>query len=102
MLSIESYLCVNPEHSKANAISDNLAVDLNITNDDVNTGISVYHFVFTIFTLPSNAVSKAVGAHLWIPTLMSAWAVVTWAHAFIHVSFCVHRNTQWPHIVSGK
>ncbi|CAO3628867.1 unnamed protein product [Mucor fragilis] len=68
----------------SNAMSDNLALDLNITNDDVNTGISVYHFVFTIFTLPSNAVSKAVGAHLWIPTLMSSWAAVTWAHALIY------------------
>lgn len=77
----------NLERFKANAMSDNLALDLNITNDDVNTSISVYHFVFTLFTLPSNAVSKAVGAHLWIPILMSSWAAVTWAHALIYVSF---------------
>lgn len=81
-------------------MSDNLALDLNITNDDVNTGISVYHFVFTIFTLPSNAVSKAVGAHLWIPTLMSSWAAVTWAHALIYVSFlCVLLESTVSHIL---
>ncbi|KAI8083301.1 major facilitator superfamily domain-containing protein [Gilbertella persicaria] len=68
----------------SNAISDNLAQDLGFTNDGVNTGISVYHFVFTLFTLPSNTISKMVGPHLWIPILMSSWAVVTWAHALIH------------------
>ncbi|KAG2215422.1 hypothetical protein INT46_001385 [Mucor plumbeus] len=68
----------------SNAISDNLAADLGFSNDGVNTGISVYHFVFTLFTLPSNAISKAVGAHLWIPILMSSWAAVTWAHALVN------------------
>ncbi|OBZ84986.1 hypothetical protein A0J61_06960 [Choanephora cucurbitarum] len=69
---------------KANAISDNLANDLGFTNDGVNMGISVYHFVFTLFTFPSNAISKSVGPHHWIPVLMTSWAVVTWAHALIH------------------
>ncbi|KAI7888731.1 major facilitator superfamily domain-containing protein [Mucor mucedo] len=61
----------------SNAMSDNLAADLGFTNDGVNTGISVYYFVFTACTLPSNAISKAVGAHLWIPILMTSWANFT-------------------------
>ncbi|KAI9475525.1 MAG: major facilitator superfamily domain-containing protein [Benjaminiella poitrasii] len=68
----------------SNAISDNLASDLGFTNDGVNTGTLVYAIVFTIFTLPSNAIVKKIGAHLWIPILMSSWAIVTWAHALIH------------------
>lgn len=72
----------------ANAISDNLAADLGFTNDSVNTGILVYHLVFTICTIPSNAIAKAVGPNRWIPILMSSWAVVTWAHALIHVRKC--------------
>ncbi|CEP07753.1 hypothetical protein [Parasitella parasitica] len=68
---------------EANAISDNLAADLGMDNDSINTGIAIYHFVFTVCTLPSNVIATAVGAHLWIPTLMSSWAIVTWAHALI-------------------
>lgn len=67
-------------------MSDNLAEDLGFTNDGVNTGILIYHIVFTVCTLPSNAISKAVGAHLWIPILMNSWAIVTWAHALIYVN----------------
>ena len=69
----------------ANAISDNLASDLGFTNDDVNTTIMVYAILFTIFTLPSNFISKRIGAHLWIPILMNAWGIITWAHALVHV-----------------
>lgn len=68
----------------ANAISDNLAADLGFTNDGVNTGVLVYSLIFTIFTLPSNAIVKRIGAHLWIPILMTSWAIVTWAHCLIH------------------
>ena len=70
----------------ANAISDNLAEDLGFNNDGVNLSILVYSIIFTIFTLPSNPIAKRIGAHLWIPILMNSWAVVTWAHALIHVS----------------
>ncbi|KAG2219906.1 hypothetical protein INT45_008543 [Circinella minor] len=68
----------------SNAISDNLASDLGFTNDDVNMTIMVYAILFTIFTLPSNFISKRIGAHLWIPILMNAWGVITWAHALVH------------------
>jgi MFS family permease len=57
---------------------------LGFTNNGVNTSVLVYSFVFTIFTLPSNAIVKRIGAHLWIPILMNSWAIVTWAHALIH------------------
>jgi predicted MFS family arabinose efflux permease len=61
-----------------------LAKDLGFTNDGVNTSILVYSLIFTLFTLPSNAVVKIIGAHLWIPILMNSWAIVTWAHALVH------------------
>ncbi|KAL0083321.1 major facilitator superfamily domain-containing protein [Phycomyces blakesleeanus] len=68
----------------SNAISDNLAADLGFTNDGVNTATLVYSFVFTLFTLPSTPMAKKLGAHIWIPFLMSSWAIVTWAHTFIY------------------
>ncbi|KAI8375570.1 major facilitator superfamily domain-containing protein [Blakeslea trispora] len=67
----------------SNAVSDNLAADLGFTNDGFNTGTLVYSLIFTVFTLPSNAVTKRIGAHRWIPSLMTAWAIVTWAHVLI-------------------
>ncbi|OAD72562.1 hypothetical protein PHYBLDRAFT_65395 [Phycomyces blakesleeanus NRRL 1555(-)] len=68
----------------ANAISDNLAGDLGFGITGINTGTLVYSFVFTVMALGTNAIVKKVGPHIWIPVLMSAWAVITWAHALIH------------------
>ncbi|ORY94142.1 major facilitator superfamily domain-containing protein [Syncephalastrum racemosum] len=68
----------------SNAISDDLALDLGFTNDGVNTSIQVYSVIFTIVTLFANVISKRVGPHLWIPILMSSWAIVTWAHVLTH------------------
>ncbi|CAO3680449.1 unnamed protein product [Umbelopsis vinacea] len=67
----------------SNAISDGLPTDLGFTIDGVNTGTLVYSFVFTVFTLPSNVIVKRIGAHVWIPSIMTAWGIVTWAHVFI-------------------
>ena len=71
----------------ANAISDDLAKDLGFTNDGVNVTIMAYSVLFTLFTLPSNFISKRIGAHLWIPIMMNSWGIVTWAHALVHVCF---------------
>ncbi|CEP15782.1 hypothetical protein [Parasitella parasitica] len=53
-------------------------------NDSVNTTVLIYSLIFTIFTLPSNAIVKRIGVHLWIPILMNSWAIATWAHALVH------------------
>lgn len=71
---------------QANAISDNLPANLGFGISGVNTGTLVHSIVFTAGTLVTNPIVKRVGAHIWIPILMNSWAVVTWAHAFIHVT----------------
>jgi hypothetical protein len=63
----------------ANAISDNLPADLGFTIDGVNTATLIYAIVFTLFTIPTNVIVKRVGAHIWIPFIMTAWGIVTWA-----------------------
>ncbi|ORZ10845.1 major facilitator superfamily domain-containing protein [Absidia repens] len=68
----------------SNAMSDNMAADLGFTNDTVNLSIMVYSVLFALFTLPSNFITKKIGAHIWIPLMMNLWAIVTWCHAFIH------------------
>ena len=59
----------------------------------MNTGILAYSINFTVFTLPSNFISKKIGAHRWIPILMSSWAIVTWAHVLIDVSRSLSVHT---------
>lgn len=71
--------------STANAISDNLPANLGFGIEGVNTGTLVHSIIFTVGTLFTNPIVKRVGAHIWIPILMNSWAIVTWAHAFIHV-----------------
>ncbi|KAI8985035.1 major facilitator superfamily domain-containing protein [Pilobolus umbonatus] len=67
----------------SNAISDNLPADLGFGIDGVNTGILIYSVVFTLVTLITTPIVNKVGAHVWIPILMTSWAVVTWAHALL-------------------
>jgi hypothetical protein len=75
----------------ANAISDNLPANLGFNINGVNTGTLVHSIVFTVGTLFTNSIVKRVGAHIWIPILMNSWAIVTWAHAFLHVSIFFNR-----------
>ncbi|KAI9285182.1 major facilitator superfamily domain-containing protein [Umbelopsis sp. AD052] len=67
----------------ANALSDGLPTDLGFNLDYVNQATLIYGIIFTIFTLPTNAIVKKVGAHNWIPFIMFAWGIVTWAHIFV-------------------
>jgi Major Facilitator Superfamily len=67
----------------ANALSDGLPADLGFNLDYVNQATLIYGIVFTVFTLPTNAIVKKVGAHIWIPFIMFAWGIVTWAHIFV-------------------
>lgn len=53
----------------------------------VNTATLLYSIVFTVVTLITSPIVKRLGAHKWIPILMSSWAIVTWAHALLQVSY---------------
>jgi MFS family permease len=61
-----------------------LPQDLGFTIDGVNQVTLIYAIVFTLFTIPTNVIVKRVGAHIWIPVLMTAWGIATWAHVFVH------------------
>lgn len=69
----------------ANAISDNLPANLGFGITGVNTATLLYSIVFTVVTLITSPIAKKISPHRWIPILMCAWAVVTWAHALLHV-----------------
>jgi hypothetical protein len=90
LLSRKKYLILFVSyHVSANAISDNLAGDLGFGITGINTGTLLYSIVFTLVTFITSPIVKRVGAHVWIPILMFAWAIVTWAHALLQVrSYC--------------
>ncbi|KAI8379619.1 major facilitator superfamily domain-containing protein [Radiomyces spectabilis] len=67
----------------SNAISDNMPQDLGFGISGVNMGTLVHSIMFTVFALPTNAIVRRVGAHLWIPILMTSWAITTWAVIFL-------------------
>lgn len=64
-ISFSFYLLFTLIDKIANAVSDNLALDLGFNNDGVNFSIMVYSFLFTVFTFPSNFMVKKMGAHKW-------------------------------------
>jgi hypothetical protein len=64
-----------------------LPADLGFGITGVNTGTLMYSIVFTLVTFITSPIVKRLGAHVWIPILMFAWAIVTWAHVLIHVRY---------------
>lgn len=80
---------VNSFFLLANAISDGLPADLGFGITGVNTSTLVHSIIFTAGTVLNNIIVKRFGAHRTIPVMMTAWAVCTWAHTFLHV--CIYR-----------
>lgn len=57
-------------------LPDNFLGDLGMNQNDFNNGQVIYLLAFLCAELPSGLVSKRVGADVWVPTQMVAWAIV--------------------------
>ncbi|KAK9453086.1 major facilitator superfamily domain-containing protein [Dipodascopsis uninucleata] len=75
------------------ALADNMLDDLKLSTNDYNNGNTIFKLCFLVAEVPSQLVSKKLGADVWIPIQIIAWSAVSMAQFAIDskASFYVTR-----------
>lgn len=77
----------------SNALADSILTDLNLTTDDYNNGTTIQLLCFLAAEFPVQFLTKRYGFKYVLPTMMTAWGMVSWAQAFMtnRTSFYITR-----------
>ncbi|KAG0235622.1 hypothetical protein BGW41_000723 [Actinomortierella wolfii] len=77
----------------SNALTDNIMADLGVDINTMTLGTTVFVIFFVAFEIPSNMVIRRIGAHRWIPFLMTLWGLATAFQVLLHdkASFLICR-----------
>lgn len=67
----------------ANALTDNLLGDLHMTQNQLNTALTLFNIGIVIFEIPFNMIAKRVGPHVFLPSTVICWGLVTIGQAFV-------------------
>ena len=57
--------------------------DLGMTDNDFNTGTTIFQVAFLSAEIPSQMISKKLGPDRWIPFISCSWAIVCGAQFFL-------------------
>ncbi|KAK9461938.1 major facilitator superfamily domain-containing protein [Lipomyces oligophaga] len=66
-----------------NVLTTDFLFDLNMRQNDFSLGQTVYFFSFMAMEIPTQIMNQIMGPTIWIPTMMSLWALVGLCQAFV-------------------
>ncbi|KAK9319591.1 major facilitator superfamily domain-containing protein [Lipomyces orientalis] len=69
-----------------NAISADFLIDANIPQNTYNLGQTLFLLFFLLCEIPSQTFVRRFGAEIWLPILMTLWAIVSMFQIFIKES----------------
>ncbi|KAK7208630.1 major facilitator superfamily domain-containing protein [Myxozyma melibiosi] len=66
-----------------NVLTTDFLMDLGMQQNDYNLGQTIYFFSFLVMEIPTQIMNTIVGPTIWIPTMMTTWALVGFLQTFI-------------------
>lgn len=85
----------------ANALTDNFAKNIRVTNKEINIAQTLFTTGFIITELPFNMISKVMGPERFLPITMFLWGIVTWSQVFLKSSSGLYASRFFVGALEG-